>query len=140
MKIVIDTNVFVSFLFGGLPRQVVQLWAEGAVTLCLSEPIVDEYRRALLQFEEGYQEDVYGLLEAMASGYSSIYRAHPMEVNVVEEDPDDDKFLACALELQAEYIVTGDSHLDLESYMGITIVSPREFLKQFGNTPNSESD
>jgi predicted nucleic acid-binding protein len=47
VKVVIDTNVFVSSVFGGLPRQVVELWFDGRLTLCLSEPIVTEYQRIL---------------------------------------------------------------------------------------------
>lgn len=48
---------------------------------------------------------------------------------VVKDDPDDDKFIACALDGGAEYIVSGDPHLyTLKEYEGIRILKPREFL------------
>ncbi|RCK78438.1 MAG: hypothetical protein OZSIB_1358 [Candidatus Ozemobacter sibiricus] len=45
------------------------------------------------------------------------------------EDPDDDKFLECAIALNADFIVSGDRHLlELGDYMGIKILNPRDFL------------
>ncbi len=44
-------------------------------------------------------------------------------------DPDDDRFIACALALKAAYIVTGDKALlDVRHYEGIDVVTPRAFL------------
>ncbi|MEW6201083.1 MAG: putative toxin-antitoxin system toxin component, PIN family, partial [bacterium] len=42
MKVVIDTNVFVSSFFGGNPRRIIDLWSKGKITLCLSKDILDE--------------------------------------------------------------------------------------------------
>lgn len=51
-----------------------------------------------------------------------------LEVNEIENDPDDNIYLACAAEGAADYIVSGDSHLqDLITYQGIPIVTPRRF-------------
>jgi predicted nucleic acid-binding protein len=48
----------------------------------------------------------------------------------VPDDPTDDKVLACAKESAADYIVASDEHLTkLESYAGIPIVTPRQFLQ-----------
>jgi predicted nucleic acid-binding protein len=45
-------------------------------------------------------------------------------------------FLECALELEAECVVSGDSDLlELGSYMGIPILTPRELLKEVGEVP-----
>jgi predicted nucleic acid-binding protein len=53
------------------------------------------------------------------------------EVSDVSPDPDDDKFLACALEAQVDCIVTGDADLlSLGCYRGIDILRPREFLER----------
>ena len=52
-----------------------------------------------------------------------------IELSVIREDPDDDRYLECAVEGQAEYIVSGDRHLlALGSYRHISIVPPRAFL------------
>ncbi len=47
IRVVVDTNVFVSSFFGGNPRKVMDLWKTGEVTLCLSKPIVGEYVEVL---------------------------------------------------------------------------------------------
>jgi len=45
------------------------------------------------------------------------------------KDPDDDKYIAAAIEGRARFVVAGDSDLlDLKEYDGIHIVSPRVFL------------
>jgi len=52
-----------------------------------------------------------------------------LHVKVIADDPDDDKFLACATEGGADYVVSGDHHLlNLNSYQGICIVTPAAFL------------
>lgn len=135
MKVVIDTNVFVSSVFGGLPRQVVELWFDGRITLCLSEPIVTEYQRVLREIGAVSEAEERALVEAFASREGVLYTAAPPPIEGASSDPDDDKFLECALELGAECIVSGDSDLlDLGSYMGIPIVTPRELLEQVGET------
>ena len=136
MKVVIDTNVFVSSLFGGLPRQVVQLWFEGRITLCLSEPIVTEYQRVLREIGAVGEAEERALIEAFASGEGVLYTGDPSPIEGVSPDPDDDKFLECALELGAEFVVSGDSGLpELGSYMGVPILTPRELLEQVGEAP-----
>ncbi|MCS3635980.1 hypothetical protein GGP57_003325 [Salinibacter ruber] len=132
----IDTNVFVSSVFGGLPRQVVELWFDGRLTLCLSEPIVTEYQRVLREIGAVSAAEERALIEAFASGEGVLYTSDPPPIEGVSSDPDDDKFLECALELEAGCVASGDSDLlELGSYMGIPILMPRELLKQVGEAP-----
>jgi putative PIN family toxin of toxin-antitoxin system len=136
VKVVIDTNVFVSSVFGGLPRQVVELWFDGRLTLCLSEPIVTEYQRVLREIGAVSAAEERALIEAFASGEGVLYTSDPPPIEGVSSDPDDDKFLECALELEAGCVASGDSDLlELGSYMGIPILMPRELLKQVGEAP-----
>ena len=136
MKVVIDTNVFVSSVFGGLPRKVVELWFDGRITLCISEPIVTEYQRVLREIGAVSEAEERALIEAFASGEGVLYTADPPAIEGVSSDPDDDKFLECALELEAGSVVSGDSDLlKLGFYMGIPILTPREFLEQVGEAP-----
>ena len=137
MKVVIDTNVFVSSVFGGLPGQVVELWFDGRLTLCLSEPVVTEYQRVLREIGAADEAEERALIEAFASGEGVLYTADPPAIDSVSPDPDDDKFLECALELEADRVVSGDSDLlELKSYMGIPILTPRELLEQIGEVPD----
>lgn len=49
---------------------------------------------------------------------------------MVKEDPDDDKFLAAAIEGKADYVVSGDKPLlNIKEYRGIKIISPADFMK-----------
>lgn len=135
MKVVIDPNVFVSSIFGGLPRKVIEQWFIQRITLCLSEEIFREYQRVLREIEAVSKEEERDLIAAFASGESVLYVNNPPAVEVVDDDPDDNKFIACALALEAGYIVSGDSDLlNLESYMGIPIVTPRQFLDMLDKT------
>ena len=140
MKVVIDTNVFVSSVFGGLPHHVVELWFAGRVTLCLSEPIVQEYQRVLREIGAVSEAEERALIQAFASGDGIAYAHDPPPIEGVSPDPDDDKFLACALELGADVVVSGDADLlGLTSYMGIPILTPRAFLERMGEDPGAPS-
>jgi uncharacterized protein len=129
MKAVIDTNVFVSSFFGGQPRKVIDLWKTGEVTLCLSAAIVEEYVEVLRRLGLEGEDELGELLDLFARGVHVAFAAHPPELRVVHADPDDDKFIACAVALKADMIITGDRALrDIGSYMGIRILGPGEFL------------
>lgn len=56
----------------------------------------------------------------------------PLPIDSVCEDPDDDKFIACALESGCDYIVSGDRHLlKVSGYRNIKILKPRDFVDQY---------
>jgi putative PIN family toxin of toxin-antitoxin system len=130
MKAVVDTNVFVSSFFGGNPRKIIDLWKTGDLTLCLSAPIVEEYTAVLRRLGLEGQDELGELLELFARGINVLYTARTPKLSIVKADPDDDKFIECAVALKAEVIITGDRALrDVGSYMGIRVVSPQEFLK-----------
>jgi putative PIN family toxin of toxin-antitoxin system len=125
----VDTNVFISSFFGGNPRKVIDLWKSGEITLCLSKPIVDEYIEVLRRLELQSEKELEELLGLFAHGFHLVYTAKTPELHVVEEDPEDDKFIECAVALKAKFVITGDSAVrKLRNYMNIKIVSPREFL------------
>jgi len=52
------------------------------------------------------------------------------KISLIQEDPADNKFLECALDGRADYIVSGDSHLlGVGQYQAIQILSVRQFFK-----------
>ena len=129
IRVVVDTNVFISSFFGGNPRKVIDLWKSGEITLCLSKPIVDEYIEVLRRLELQSEKELEELLGLFAHGLYLVYTAKTPELHVVEEDPEDDKFIECAVALKAKFVITGDSAVRKHrNYMNIKIVSPREFL------------
>ncbi|MFH0845588.1 MAG: putative toxin-antitoxin system toxin component, PIN family [Pseudomonadota bacterium] len=127
-----DTNVFVSSFFGGNPRKVIDLWKSGEVTLCLSKPIVDEYIKVLRRLGLQNENELGELLGLFAHGFHVIFTAETPELHVVEKDPDDNKFIECAVALKAEFVITGDKPLTaIQDYMSIKIVSPKNFLSSY---------
>jgi hypothetical protein len=130
MKAVVDTNVFVSSFFGGNPRKIIDLWKTGELTLCLSAPIVEEYAAVLRRLGLEGQDELGELLDLFARGLNVLYTARTPKLSIVKADPEDDKFIECAVDLKAEVIITGDRAMrDVGAYMGIRILSPHEFLK-----------
>lgn len=129
IRAVIDTNVFVSSFFGGNPRKVIDLWKNGQLRLCLSPGIVDEYIKVLYRLGLDNEDGLEELLRFFARGHSIIFTHRMPSLKIVAEDPDDDKFMACAVALNAKYIISGDKALlAVEKYMGIRIVSSKVFL------------
>jgi putative PIN family toxin of toxin-antitoxin system len=129
MRIVLDTNVFISSFFGGNPRSIIDMWKDGRLTLCLSKKIIDEYVEVLARLGLSDSPELVELLKLFATGFHIVFTTRTPEIHVVT-DPDDDKFIACALALKAGYVVTGDKALvDVQQYQGIKIVTPREFLE-----------
>ena len=127
MRIVVDTNVLVSSFFGGNPRTIIDLWRDGHVTLCLSREIIDEYVDVLIRLGLGGEQELQELLGLFGRGVNVVYTAHTPDLQVVAADPDDDKFIACAVALDAKLIVTDDKALlAVERYMDIEIVAPKE--------------
>ena len=132
IKVVVDTNVFVSSFFGGNPRKIVDLWKSGQLTLCLSKPIMDEYVEVLQRLGLKNERELSELLSLFAHGFHITFSAKTPKLHLVEEDPDDDKFIECAVALKADFIISGDKSLvAIQDYMGIRIVTPKEFVDSF---------
>ena len=129
MKAVIDTNVFISSFFGGKPREIINLWKKGEITLCLSPSIIEEYVSVLRRLGLDEEEDIAPLLDLFTRGHHLLFSAKTPALKVVRADPADDKFIECAVALKAGAVVTGDKSLRaVRNYGGIKILSPAEFL------------
>lgn len=128
MRIVLDTNVVVSSLWGGPPKKIMEACRSGRVKLLLSRPILDEYFAVLSRFD--LQDEDADLLEALFADRKRTEMLSPgVQVRAVAADPSDNKFLECAVEGRADYLVSGDKHLlGLETFRGIPILTPRAFL------------
>ena len=140
-RVVLDTNVVVSAYLvpTGKPAAIISLARQGKVDICLSQEILGEIRRTLLRpklqrIHKAGPEEIDRFLHAFAE--VAILVPGTMEVEPVEYDPDDTKILACAVESQAEFVVSGDHHLtDLGSFRGIPIVNPDAFLTIMAGKP-----
>jgi hypothetical protein len=132
IKVVIDTNVFISSFFGGNPRKIIDLWKKGEIKLCLSREIVDEYVEALKRLGLQNENELQELLNIFSEGHNIIFSATTPSLKIIEQDPDDNMFIECAVALGCSHIISGDKHLQqVKNYIGIKIVNPKEFLIQF---------
>lgn len=132
MKVVIDTNVFISsFLGKGYPRKIIDFWKDGKITVCLSKQIIEEYIEVLEELGLKDKKEVEEILYLFAQGHHSLFSGKTPNLKIVKDDPDDDKFFECAVALKAEYIISGDNAvLNIEGYIGIKIVNPKSFVNQ----------
>jgi len=139
MRVVIDTNVFVSGIFWkGISNKIINFWREEKFDLVTSLKNVEELIKVLRYFKismgnELMKEWINLLVE------NSIIVDVIGNVKVVKDDPTDDKFIETALNGNADYIVSQDRHLlDLKEFEGIKIVTPKEFLQilESDNKPN----
>jgi len=132
MRVVIDTNVFVSSFFGGNPRKIIDLWKAEKITLCLSNVILDEYIDVLGRIGLKEENELEELLSLFSKGFNILFTARTPKIKIVKSDPDDDKFIECAVALKASTVITGDKEiLAVKEYMGIRILTPQQFLEIF---------
>ena len=129
MKIVIDTSIFVASLWEGKSREVVELWKKGEITLCVSKAILKEYLYIIPRFNM-LKKEARELLSLFEARKNIEMISSSKKLRIIKEDPADNKFLECAVEAGAEYIISADKHLrDIEEYEGIKILSSGSFIK-----------
>jgi putative PIN family toxin of toxin-antitoxin system len=138
LRAVLDANVYVSGLLRpeGPPGRIIERFLRAAAfDLILSPAIVDEILRALAYPKvrrlirgtaapDLWFEDILVLADLVAG---------TRNISGVCADPDDDKYVAAAIEGRAAFVVTGDRQfLSVAEYDGVRIVSPRTFLDLLG--------
>ena len=137
-RVVLDTNVFISAILNphGSPGVILDQVFDQKVSLCLSPPLIDEIQRVirykkmttLLKRGGRNVEQAKKIVDKIVAVAEVSYGLR--EVNLIAADPDDNIVLACALETEVDYIVSGDRHLsELGDFQGIPILSPRDFLE-----------
>jgi uncharacterized protein len=129
MRVVIDTNIFISSFFGGYPKRIIDLWKSGGITLCLTNEIIKEYIDVLRRMDFADTREFHELLLLFKKQFNCSYTAKAVSLQVCK-DRDDDKFLEAAVSLHAKFIISGDKHLkSIAKYADIVILSPREFIE-----------
>jgi putative PIN family toxin of toxin-antitoxin system len=130
LRVVLDTNVLISgILFGGKPRKILEIAIRGDIRLCLSEPILEELRGVLQRSKFDYSPEMIQSILTELTGIADF--VNPSEtLNVILEDPEDNRSLECAVEAKANYIISGDLHLlKLSRYRNIEVLNVAAFLE-----------
>ncbi len=132
MKVVVDTNVFISgVFFTGPPYHILKAWRDGRIEILLSREIFDEYHRVGNELVYKFPKiDLNRILEYLLIHAEFVFISDlPMQIC---DDPDDDKFIACAIAGKSDLIVSGDKHLlRVSGYEGINVLTPRQFIDRF---------
>ena len=133
-RAVIDTSVFVAAIFRrGSARECLVRFARRQFQACVTEVVLEEYAETAwdMKFEEHLAQNPQSWLNWISSRATIL--APVTLAEPVSADPDDEKFLECALAARADYIVSRDRHLlQLEKPFGITVVDDRVFLRRLG--------
>ncbi len=100
--------------------------------MCLTQETIEEYLEVLNRLGLKDENEMRKLTKLFTEGYNSIFSAKTPTVYIVEEDPDDNKFIECAVALDCNIIVSGDNHLkNIKKYIDIEILSPKEFIDMY---------
>ena len=134
MKIVLDINVYISgIFFSGPPSQILQAWKNKKLRIILSQDILDEYHRVAESLTSKFPTiDIFQIIE-LVTVHGQFVDSTDLDITVCE-DPDDNKFIECAIASDTKIIVSGDKHLlKITGYRGTTVFKPRDFVNRYLN-------
>ena len=130
LKAVFDTNILVSAWFWeGNESKLIESVEEGIVHGYSSRQLIEELCRTLRYPKFSLSQDE---VESIRSYYLLVFKivSPKQAINIIPEDPSDNMVLECALEAEADYIVSGDHHLlNVGEFRGVKIVTAAELLK-----------
>lgn len=133
-RVVLDTNIIVSGLISkrGAPADILKAWRNREFVFLLSPEIFSEIERVLaypkIANKYGLTPSKQKQVVAVLKKYAVLVEPANLKVPVCS-DPDDDKFLTCAVAGQADFVVSGDSDLlELKTHCDIEIATGGRFL------------
>ena len=134
MTIVLDTNVIVSALLSpaGHPAEIINLWEAKKFEVVTSPPLIRELKR-VLQYPrvQKYLKQPQSKVDAFLKQFKKVAITVDPQVtlDIIKEDPADNRVLECAVAGKSTYIISGNDHLfKVKEYKGIVILKPAEFL------------
>ena len=134
IKLVLDTNILISGLIthNGPSAQILDAVQAGDERVVISLALIEEFNEVIIRpnLLTKYPE-----VSQFANALLDFLRANAIlvigepENPIISDDPDDDYVVACAMDGQADYIISGDAHLlELGQYHDIKIMNPRQFV------------
>jgi len=132
VRVVLDTNVFISgIFFSGPPYEVLEAWQDNRIRIVASPAILEEYQRVAETLSAKYSGIDIGKIIDLVIAHAELVLPERLKESVCE-DPHDDKFLECAVSGKAKFIISGDKHLlRVSGYQGIKILTPRQFMDRY---------
>jgi uncharacterized protein len=134
IRAVLDANVLVSgIVTEGIPRSILRAWRGGRFHLVASQATLDEIGRVLrcpkiARRHRWSETEIHAFMESLEA--LALLTPGKLRLNVVAADLSDNRYLECAIEGEADCLVTGDRHLlELALYREVEILTPREFVE-----------
>jgi len=128
VRVVLDTNVFVSMVLGGHVGAINEYWKADKFILVVSDDIVSEYLDVLSRPKLHLTADLVSAVFARVQRKAEVVTP-TKQFLAVDADPDDNKFLDAAIAAKADYVISGDAHLlDLKLFRAIPILTARAFI------------
>lgn len=134
MRVVLDTNVFISAVLGGKLGVVLDEWKAGKFTLIVTDSVAAEYIDVINRPKFKIPSDeIVGVTDYLLDTAEFVTSAE--EIFAITADPTDNKFLEAAIAGQVDFIVSGDNHLlSLGTFREIPIITPRNFLNHLDSS------
>jgi putative PIN family toxin of toxin-antitoxin system len=128
-RVTADTNIIVSGLnFPGNPRRMLAAAEAGAIRLCVSQSILEEVADVLQRDKLGWTAaEAKEAIDWISQISDVVSPAQP--VDVIKDDPSDNRILECGLAAKSDYIISGDKHLlNLRTFERMPIIKVSDFL------------
>lgn len=131
-KIVIDTNTLIQIVSPrSIYRDIYDSFFDGRNTLCVTTEILEEYEEILCRLTNA--EVAVNIIDAIVNNpytqeIQTFYR-----FNLIKEDPDDNKFVDCAVASNARFLVTEDKHFNVLksiTFPSVPVIGIDDFLKE----------
>ena len=128
-KVVIDTNIFISgFGWDAKPEEILKLLKQRRIINYISIDILNELKRVVSYPKLKFSDLLQNRILEFVFFYSEIVEP-TQHISPITKDPDDNKFLECAMAAGAEFIISGDPHLiNVAEYKAVKTVSAAAFL------------
>lgn len=131
-RIVLDTNCLLQTLPSRSPYH--KIWTEvmaGRISLCVNSDILNEYEEILAK--KTTPEIARNIIKAIVRMHTTVFQQVYFHFGLIEADSDDNKFVDCAVAVDAEFIVTNDAHFNILKQIEwpkLTVIDIIEFVKQ----------
>lgn len=129
-RIVIDTNCLIAILPSNSPYH--KVWTdflEGKLAICVSTDILMEYEEIISQKTSSFFADI--IIKALLNRDNLIRVSPTWRFQLITQDPDDNKFVDCAIAGQAEILVSNDSHFNILNkieFPSVSVLKLQDFI------------
>ena len=130
MKITADTNFFISATQwdNSVAHKLLIKLIESDTPIFTTKDILDEFSKVLKRDFKYSDKEIQSILEKVLSFVNIVIPKEKLDI--VKDDPEDNKILECAIESSSDYLLTYDQHLlKIKEFKGIKIIKPEEFKK-----------